>query len=244
MAVQLATKLKDKAYVMLDDVLTPEDIESETPQFEAVFEAEPEVSSKPRITRTKGTNLNAQIHAMNNFTEDERIKLLRAVKLLLAVVNSTKFKEMILQAKFTENTVNGKSYTNQEIYNYIMSGIDQLNPQKDFDIDIDITLYTPKWRRSKVCGYTNPNTRRTWINKYFLANADFAEVADNIIHEYCHKLGFDHHKVWDTSVPYQVGGIVQNLAKEQLDQIFKMQLKMLDSLPQIIFDNNGNVINI
>ncbi len=235
------------------DKLADSDIAEEqiTQEDKALFASAPEVPHGERTTRVKTTKdkttkLNAQIHAMNGFSAIEQLKFLRATKLLLHVVNSGEFQKWFLQSelKFTERTAGGKTYSNQELYDYIVSGSDQLDVNKDFDIDIDVTLYTPRWPLSKVCGYTNPGTRRTWINERFFAKYDFAAIANNIIHEYCHKLGFDHFKDWDTSVPYQVGNMVEKLARAQVSQLHEPLEGWLDSLPQIIFDNGGQPIDI
>lgn len=101
-----------------------------------------------------------------------------------------------------------------------MSGSEVLLPEKDFEIDVDLTIYKSSWFSRGIMGYTFPSVMKTWMNRRFLSSdsAGLSDVAGNIVHEWCHNLGFNHsHKSLEQrkySVPYAVGNIIKELCEE------------------------------
>src|SRR5690606_8082794 len=88
-----------------------------------------------------------------------------------------------------------------------------LSPEVDGEADIHVEAYNSYW--SRVVGYTYPHTPKTWVNLKFFNGYDYADIADNIFHEWLHKLGFDHVSADEhTSVPYALGYIVRDLIKQ------------------------------
>ena len=89
------------------------------------------------------------------------------------------------------------------------------NTTKNNTMDVELELYQQK---TKTIGYTYPNTVRIWMNKKYFSRYTPVKVADNLMHEWMHKLGFTHEVIWskdrDHSVPYAVGYIVEELAAE------------------------------
>jgi hypothetical protein len=155
--------------------------------------------------------LKVKINSASNFSAVELTKLNAAAVILEAVVNSDKFRELVLGFKFS--SVYG--LTNEQIYALIMSGKEVLSPQEDHEIDIDVIMY---YRWNNVIGYTYPNTLRTWINRRFFKKYSAVDIACNLMHEWMHKVGFDHDyyntKQRPYSVPYAVGYMIQQLYKE------------------------------
>ena len=154
--------------------------------------------------------LAVKINAAHNFTPVELVKLTNAAKLLERVVNSTEFKDRVLTYKFSS----AAGLTNEQIYNLIMSGKEVLSPTEDHEIDIDIMMY---YSIKGVIGYTYPNVLRTWVNRRFFKNFSSANIAGNLIHEWAHKVGFDHDffntKQRPYSVPYALGYLVEELGR-------------------------------
>lgn len=163
-----------------------------------------------------------------DFTAPQNEKLLNAGKLLERVLNSTEFAQDVLDFQYSYTTGmlwwknnyistrfrwnNGD--TNGKILDKILAG-NELDTGDDGELDCKITLYTGD---AGVLGYTNPNTLKTWINSHFFNQASLADVAGNIAHEYCHKIGYDHEFNYTSlrqyTVPYAVGYLVARLAKE------------------------------
>lgn len=152
--------------------------------------------------------LKFDIHARKNFTKDEYNKFQRAISLGEQVLNSIEFKNKVLSAKFRETD----NKSNKEIYDMFMSGKDAFNKEIDSDIDIYISMY---YSANKVIGYTYPSTYKTWMNRKFFKKFDVTEILGNLVHEYCHNLGFGHNiRVGrSNTVPYRIGYIARDLGK-------------------------------
>ena len=160
--------------------------------------------------------LTVKLNHSTNFNNYQKAKLNSAIILLQKVVNSAEFKSRVLNFKYNGNYqfANNDGMSNSAIYDLIMSGAEVLSPESDNEIDIDITLYS-SWF-SRVIGYTYPGTLRTWVNAKYFNNMSTAGISSNIIHEWCHKLGFGHDfnstSKRPYSVPYAIGYIVEELA--------------------------------
>jgi hypothetical protein len=138
-------------------------------------------------------------------------KLFKRIKI---VINSTAFKERVLNHTYqgVRTFYDNEGLTNEEIYEAIMLGSEDLNPGDNETIDIDITLY---FRNNSTVGYTYPNVNKIWVNNKFFAGFSLGKVAANVAHEWTHKIGFGHDFNRTTrrnfSVPYGVGTIIQEL---------------------------------
>lgn len=177
-----------------------------------------------------------------NFTAPQNERLMNAGKLLEQVLNSPEFaqemqgfqysytsgalwwKQTYISKRFRWN--NGDS--NPMILANILDG-NELNSGKDNEVDCQITLYTGD---SGVLGYTYPSTLRTWINSYFFNTASLPEIAGNLTHEFCHKIGYGHEYYYSSlrqyTVPYAVGYLVVRLAKE-FEAKAKIQLQPMQA---------------
>lgn len=174
--------------------------------------------------------LRVKFDGMTGFSEKQEAKLWLAGRLIEKVVNTDEFEKEILRFSFQYSVCTGSLWwkkcrherslgfhytnkTNALVYDSIMSGAEILRPDQDCAINVDINLTAGK---SNVLGYTYPNTLKTWISRWFLDSAPASEIAGNIMHEWCHKIGYDHEyrntALRQYSVPYAVGYIVSNLA--------------------------------
>ena len=169
-------------------------------------------------------SLEIRLHHASGFESDEcRAKLDQALALIEDVLSSTEFREEVLnytwQSKYQFAQADG--LTNEQVYEKIMNGIETLNSSADPEIgtvDLELALYRPLYRWSKVIGFTRPNQKTIYINQYRLQKNSPEEVAANIVHEWTHKLGFDHdHRNTPQrahSVPYAVGNIFHAIASK------------------------------
>lgn len=172
--------------------------------------------------------LKVKVNNARDFSEKRKAKLDKAIALADKVVNSELFKQRILNFRYTYSSGRWwwkKWYTvpafrwndglsNQQVYNLVMSGKEH-GSQADSEIDVDITLVMA--RHNGVLGYTYPDTLRTWIYSWFFDSADLSEIVGNIVHEWCHKVGFDHEynrtSLRQYTVPYGIGYIAEEIAE-------------------------------
>lgn len=151
---------------------------------------------------------------LNPVKED---KLYEAINLLSQVMASPEFKHKIINHKFGKRFrfARNKGLSNLEIYERILSGVEELIPIENNAMDVEIALYSDY--DSTVLGFTRPSTKRIWMNTKYFNRHNAAELASHLTHEWIHKLGFDHedHRTpaRKYSVPYAVGYIVRDLAK-------------------------------
>lgn len=145
-------------------------------------------------------------------------KLDVSIEILREIFASPEFRKRILHHKFAgkKRFWKNKGLSNAQIYKRILSGVEKLYPYHNNAMDVEIELYTDN--ESIVIGYTNPRTKRIWMNTKYFNRHTPSEVAAHLTHEWLHKLGFDHEKERCErrlySVPYAVGYIVRDLARK------------------------------
>jgi hypothetical protein len=155
-----------------------------------------------------------------NFTDAQEQKANAAMDLLKRVVNSEEFKLAVLnytwkgKKQFSDN----QSLSNEQIYEAIMAGAEILNPVADHVMNLDLTIYKPTFFGRNVVGYTYPYTPRIWMNRNFFNRFTPGEIAGNMTHEWCHKIGFTHDYSSTArrpySVPYALGYLIRDMAEE------------------------------
>ncbi|MFP5384901.1 MAG: hypothetical protein ACLGHN_02395 [Bacteriovoracia bacterium] len=160
-------------------------------------------------------NWDAELYLVNfNPTQEEKVR--RAVDLIKKVVRTQEFKQRVLnyQYKGEKRFFDNHGFSNEEIYQKILDGAEMMgNTKKNNMMDVELELYHQK---TTTIGYTYPNTVRIWMNKKYFNRYTPIKVADNLMHEWMHKLGFTHAVKWskdrDHSVPYAIGYLVEELA--------------------------------
>lgn len=156
----------------------------------------------------------AQIN-MVNFPQEQEAKVHQAVELIKKVVASPEFKERVLGHTYEgkKSYVDNKGLSNEQIYQTILDGSETLIPEKNGRMDVELELYQ---QSNTTIGYTYPHTSRIWVNTKYFNKYSPVQVADNLFHEWLHKLGFDHalkySKSRNYSVPYAIGYLVEELA--------------------------------
>jgi hypothetical protein len=152
-----------------------------------------------------------------NFSESEEQKIFQAAQLIKRVIATKEFRESVLNHTWDgkQQFVNNKGLTNLEIYNLLLEASEAYNPVKNNVLDAELELY---FEANKTIGYTFPTSRRIWMNKKYFDKYTPIQVADNLVHEWMHKLGFEHSSTWskerDHSVPYAIGYIVEEIARK------------------------------
>ncbi len=154
---------------------------------------------------------------MINFTREQEDKVLEAIDLIKRVVSSDEFKDGVIN-----NTYRGRrtfadndGLSNEEIYQKILHGAETLSSSgRNNTMDLELELY---YESANTIGYTFPNIVRIFMNRKYFNKFKPYQVADNLFHEWLHKLGFKHD-VQSTnrrrhSIPYTIGYLVKKLAK-------------------------------
>jgi hypothetical protein len=153
------------------------------------------------------------------FTQTQEKKLNAASKLIRKIVRSKEFREKVLNHTWEgkKTFANNDGLTNEEVYKKILEGAEKMtNLGPNNTMDLEIELYTDL--DSITIGYTYPNISKIYMNRKYYNKFRPYEVADNMMHEWLHKIGFDH-PVKPTperpfSVPYAVGYIVKGIARQ------------------------------
>lgn len=156
----------------------------------------------------------------NNFNSTQAAHLEKSRAVLEKVVNSEEFKQRVIHFKYQgeETYVQNNGLTNLQIYNKIMAGAEEYPAQTiaNSSMDLSVELYTSGWSGRNVVGYTNQGTSTIFMNTYFYNYATPSETAGNMIHEWLHKMGFDHDynstSRRPSSVPYAIGYIAEEMA--------------------------------
>jgi hypothetical protein len=178
------------------------------------------IQTSASVPETKRTEFDATIH-MVNFPPSEEKKVLKAVELIKKVVASEEFKQRVLEHTYhgKKTFVDNLGLSNEEIYKKIIEGSEMLVPGKNGKMDVELELYH---QNTATIGYTYPNTTRIWMNIRYFNRYTPVQVADNLFHEWLHKLGFDHalkHSISrNFSVPYAIGYLVEELALKYYQQ--------------------------
>lgn len=151
-----------------------------------------------------------------NFTEEQETKVQKAVTLIKKVISSQEFKERVLNYSYDGKTgfYGNEGMSNEKVYQIILEGAERIgNTSKNNIMDVELELYN---QTTNTIGYTYPNTVRIWMNMKYFTKYTPVKVADNLMHEWMHKLGFTHATAWsesrDHSVPYAIGYLVEELA--------------------------------
>lgn len=152
-----------------------------------------------------------------NFESQDEAKLQKALEIIKKVVATTEFRDRVLNFTYKgkKQFVDNKGMSNAEIYQALLDGREDLRPEVDNEMDLELELYY-SWRNT--VGYTTPGSMRIFMNTKFFDPYTPAEVAGNVFHEWTHKLGFGHASSYsvdrDSSVPYAIGYLIRDLGKK------------------------------
>lgn len=154
---------------------------------------------------------------MLNFSRTQEDKVLKASELIKKIVASKEFKRRVLNYTYNgkKRFVDNAGLTNKQIYERILEASEKMtNLGNNNTMDLELELYTDN--SSSTIGYTYPNIVRVYMNRKYFDKFRAHQVADNMMHEWLHKIGFNHEvKATPSrkhSVPYAVGYIVKAMA--------------------------------
>ncbi|MBS1959155.1 MAG: hypothetical protein JST80_06785 [Bdellovibrionales bacterium] len=175
--------------------------------------------------QAQADGLSVQFDSTKNFNQTQMDKLNFARRIVQTVINSAEFKSKVLNFTYggQQTFVQNGGLSNQQIYDLLMTGAERYPNQtaSDHTMNFQLELYTPAWYQSNnVLGYTSLSDPVIHINKNFYNRAEVFEIAMNLTHEWCHKMGFDHDYRSTArrpySVPYAIGYLVRDLGQSLL----------------------------
>jgi hypothetical protein len=150
----------------------------------------------------------------NSFEKTDEEKVMAAIEIIKKVIKSKIFKERVLSFSFNGKRQfnDNKGLSNFEIYELLLSGAEELLPEVDHEMDLELELYY-SWKNT--IGYTTPGEMKIYLNRKFFNSFTPVQVAGNLFHEWTHKLGFNHASTYtvdrDSSVPYALGYLIEEL---------------------------------
>lgn len=195
---------------------TPCVLENDLPPMEDTL-TPPAMASEVQYVPTAATLWDADITYVN-FSQEQQVKVEEAVALMKKVIGSASFKKRVLSHVFEgkKTFFDNGGLTNAQIYRIILDGAEKVGvTSKNNRMDVVLELYHAT---TNTIGYTYPNVTKIWMNTKYFDRYTPVQVAGNLTHEWMHKLGFAHATTWsksrDHSVPYAIGYIMEELAKE------------------------------
>lgn len=151
------------------------------------------------------------------FSGNDLEKIKSALKWTEQVINSEEFRRAVIDHTWQgKRQFSSTSMSTQDVLTSLIIGREILSKIDDYEWDLDLELYYS--RLSRVIGYTYPNVTTVYMNSKYFAYFSVPQVVNNIVHEHCHKLGFDHDFNYTDrrpySVPYAVGDIAQRVCEK------------------------------
>ncbi len=153
---------------------------------------------------------------LTNFNREQEEKVKKAVEIIKKVVAMKEFRDRVLNYSYKgeDRFFESEGMTNAEVYQKLLNGAEKMgNTSKNNTLDVELELY---YQSTNTIGYTYPNTVRIWMNTKYFNKYTPIKVADNLMHEWMHKIGFTHAVTWskdrDHTVPYAIGYLIEELA--------------------------------
>lgn len=165
-------------------------------------------------------SLRVEFSELQGFSSSELVKVHSAADILERTVNSPEFRSAITNHTYQgqKTFVQNNGLSNEQIYEKILTGAEMLKPEINHTIDLNLTIYWSSWFSRGTVGYTYPDTLRIWVNRRHFQYFEPRSVAANMMHEWMHKIGFDHDFKSTSrrpySVPYAVGELVIKTAQQ------------------------------
>jgi len=162
-----------------------------------------------------------------NYNGDRKELLMQSLRLMEVILNSEEFKTRVLNFKtngkntfYYRKTFLGKwidkPYTNEQVYNMIMTAKEERGDGTDGVIDLYLELVNGS--DGDVVGFGRPSSPHIYTYSIMFDDMSLPELARHYTHEWCHKLGFEHDhrrsRNRNNSVPYGIGNIVERLGHQ------------------------------
>ena len=168
-------------------------------------------------------NFETNLLNLRGATEVEEILIRESLELIKEVVSSDEFRSRVknMTYKIKNKTYKGFSQTDlspEEILDSIYEAHENFKGGTDGVMDVNLEMYT---EASSTIGYTYPKDPFVYMNRFHHDEFTVVETADNIFHEWLHKIKHDHEGTWRNkfrihSVPYKLGDLVSEMIAERI----------------------------
>ncbi|MDP1821750.1 MAG: hypothetical protein Q8L48_00840 [Archangium sp.] len=177
--------------------------------------------TQPRDTFEPSAPMTVSLGRVTGYSAAERAKLDQATRLIGNVLNSREFRDAVLGATFDGKPgFASETRSPQQVYAAIRAAKENFTSAADGDVDLNVGLESFSWFQRSTVGYTTPSSDTVTTNRRFFSGFTPAEVAGHLGHEWLHKLGFEHDfkatARRPSSVPYELGELIETLAKGPL----------------------------
>jgi hypothetical protein len=185
--------------------------------------------------------LKITLHEAKNFEQSQITKLETCLKLIQMAVNTFRFEEEVKNFTYApvystgrawwRKTYTGKPvkqfyfsegehiYTNQQVYDRIMTGWEENEQINDGEMDLYLTIKRSRW--SSATAFGMPMDDMITIYSWWFNSAEIPSLCNTIFHEWLHNQIFEHDFNYnvcrDYSVPYAVGQILENIIRKGLE---------------------------
>ncbi|AWI25888.1 hypothetical protein [Flavobacterium pallidum] len=163
----------------------------------------------------------------NGYDAPRLLKLHASLAIISNVMNSPAFMDAIFDARFhfrrSFSRWIDKPYSNETVYAMLMRATEATGNTGSYTMELHLNLIDGS--NGSVKGYGIPNSPEIYTYKARFDEMTTSEMANHIVHEWTHKLGFTHAEYpmplgkRNMSVPYFTGNIVEILA----DTYFPLQ---------------------
>lgn len=152
-------------------------------------------------------------YSIKGGTQSDAAKLKRAIDMLQIVINSPLFRHEILDYKTVAH--GGFAQTNESSHRILERFVEGAERGSEIDNEIDLHLFFYINRWGRAIAYTTKGSIEINLNKKYFGTRGIAELANTLIHEYCHLVGMTHSyrnpgwSIWNHTAPYAIGNLVE-----------------------------------
>ncbi|MDY0905209.1 hypothetical protein [Pedobacter sp. CFBP9032] len=172
-----------------------------------------------------------KLQQVSNYLDSRLNKLTKVIAFMEEVINSEKFKEQILGFQHNgENTFFYRKniwgnyidhvYKNSEVYEMVIMAKEEYGNVQNNVIDLYLELINGS--DGSVIGFGRPEEKEVYTYSKMFDIMTIPELVNHYVHEWTHKIGFDHsysrNAKRNYSVPYAVGNIAESVADGILNQ--------------------------
>lgn len=144
-------------------------------------------------------------------------KMVIASHLVGNVIRTERFRQAVLN--YEHNGYKGfldTNMTRDQVYETIIKGSEKHSPEADNTMNFIVTKFKSNEKEDeKVIAFVYSSKELVYFNEDYLYHNTLRK-SNTIAHEWLHMLGFEHEKedtdIRDYTVPYAVGGIIQEIA--------------------------------
>lgn len=183
------------------------------------------------------TSIKVEIDASRMDTRERRLKCVRVAVEMEKVLNSPEFKANLLSMPDHSGELSSyRNLTKEQLYDFLMAGAERLNPKNDNTLNLAVDDY---YTFKGVIGYTYQDTHIIYSNTKFFDSNDLTRenhhmkmTGSNFIHEWGHKLGFDHDFNSTPRRPQSICYQLNEVYEKTWDEVI---LPTLQKYPKIIY---------